>query len=60
MSLQLEPLPRGVILAATPLGNPGDASARLIQALSHADIIAAEDTRRVRNLAAALGAEIRG
>ncbi|MGX4761863.1 16S rRNA (cytidine(1402)-2'-O)-methyltransferase [Corynebacterium minutissimum] len=60
MSLQLEPLPRGVILAATPLGNPGDASARLIQALGHADIIAAEDTRRVRNLAAALGAEIRG
>ena len=60
MSLQLEPLPRGVILAATPLGNPGDASARLMQALSHADVIAAEDTRRVRNLAQALGVEIRG
>lgn len=60
MSLQLDPLPRGVILAATPLGNPGDASARLMQALGHADVIAAEDTRRVRSLAQALGVDIRG
>ena len=59
-SLSLDPLPRGVILAATPLGNVGDASARLIQALQHADVIAAEDTRRVRNLAQALGIEISG
>ena len=60
MSIQLDPLPRGVILAATPLGNPGDASARLIHALANADVVAAEDTRRVRNLAQALGVEIRG
>lgn len=53
-------LPRGIIVAATPLGNPGDASARLIYALGHADVIAAEDTRRVRALANALGVEIRG
>ncbi|MBK4139418.1 16S rRNA (cytidine(1402)-2'-O)-methyltransferase [Corynebacterium macginleyi] len=59
-ALGLEPLPRGVILAATPLGNVGDASARLMQALAHADVIAAEDTRRVRNLAQALGIEISG
>ena len=59
-ALGLEPLPRGVILAATPLGNAGDASARLMQALAHADVIAAEDTRRVRNLAQALGIEISG
>ena len=59
-SVQLDPLPRGVILAATPLGNPGDASARLLQALAEADVIAAEDTRRVRALAQALGVEIRG
>ena len=59
-SLSLEPLPRGVILAATPLGNVGDASARLMHALEHADVIAAEDTRRVRNLAQALGIEISG
>lgn len=59
-ALGLEPLPRGVILAATPLGNVGDTSARLMQALAHADVIAAEDTRRVRNLAQALGIEISG
>lgn len=53
-------LPRGVILAATPLGNIADASPRLRQALAEADVVAAEDTRRVRSLAAALGVEIRG
>ncbi|MHA2788476.1 16S rRNA (cytidine(1402)-2'-O)-methyltransferase [Corynebacterium sp. S7] len=50
----------GIVLAATPLGNPADASPRLIAGLEHADVIAAEDTRRVRSLAASLGAEIRG
>lgn len=59
-SFRLDPLPRGVIVAATPLGNIADASARLMQALQNADIVAAEDTRRVRNLAQALGMEIRG
>lgn len=58
--LDLDPLPRGVILAATPLGNVGDASPRLRHALATADVVAAEDTRRVRNLATALGVEIRG
>lgn len=56
----LEPLPRGVVVAATPLGNIGDATARLLQGLAHADVIAAEDTRRVRSLAQALGVVIRG
>lgn len=50
----------GVVVAATPLGNVGDASPRLRQALGCADVVAAEDTRRTRNLAAALGVEIRG
>ncbi len=44
-----------VILAATPLGNPGDASARLVAALGTADVIAAEDTRRTGRLIADLG-----
>jgi 16S rRNA (cytidine1402-2'-O)-methyltransferase len=44
-----------LLLAATPLGQPADASARLIEALGSADVIAAEDTRRVRVLAGALG-----
>jgi 16S rRNA (cytidine1402-2'-O)-methyltransferase len=41
-------------LAATPLGQAGDASARLVEALGSADVVAAEDTRRVRALAQSL------
>ena len=37
-------------LAGTPLGNPRDASARLIQAIQEAQIIAAEDSRRFQRL----------
>lgn len=43
-----------LLIAATPLGQPSDASTRLVRALGSADVIAAEDTRRVRTLAAAL------
>ena len=39
-----------LILAATPLGNPGDASARLKAAIENATIIAAEDSRRFHRL----------
>lgn len=55
-----EELPRGIIIAGTPLGNPGDASPRLCHALAHADLVAAEDTRRTKNLANYLGVTIRG
>lgn len=48
------------MLAATPLGDPGDASARLREALSSADVVAAEDTRRLARLAAALGVRVTG
>lgn len=50
----------GITLAATPIGNPGDASERLRDALRSADVVAAEDTRRVRQLARSLGAPISG
>lgn len=53
-------LPPGIIIAATPLGNIGDASARLVHALANATVVAAEDTRRTASLAAALGVEIKG
>ncbi|WNG86534.1 16S rRNA (cytidine(1402)-2'-O)-methyltransferase [Mycobacterium sp. ITM-2016-00317] len=43
-----------LLVGATPLGQPSDASARLVRALRSADVIAAEDTRRVRTLAQAL------
>jgi 16S rRNA (cytidine1402-2'-O)-methyltransferase len=49
-----------IVLAATPLGNPGDASARLIDALTSFDVVAAEDTRRVRRLASDLGVSLPG
>ncbi|CAB4810605.1 unannotated protein [freshwater metagenome] len=39
-----------LILAATPLGNVGDASARLKTAIEEATIIAAEDSRRFHRL----------
>ena len=44
-----------LLLGATPLGQSADASTRLIEALGTADVIAAEDTRRVRGVASALG-----
>jgi 16S rRNA (cytidine1402-2'-O)-methyltransferase len=43
-----------LLIGATPLGRPSDASARLIDALRSADVVAAEDTRRIRTLAQAL------
>lgn len=49
-----------LILGATPLGQPGDASQRLIEAFGTVDVVAAEDTRRVRALAASLGVIISG
>ena len=47
-----------ITLAGTPLGNADDASARLGSLLATADVIAAEDTRRVRRLAKDLGIEL--
>lgn len=44
-----------MVLAATPLGNIGDAPPRLIELLSTADVIAAEDTRRLHRLMSDLG-----
>ena len=49
-----------LVLAATPLGNPADASSRLRDALATADVIAAEDTRRLRTLATSLQVTVTG
>jgi 16S rRNA (cytidine1402-2'-O)-methyltransferase len=49
-----------LILAATPIGRPDDASPRLAEALATADVVAAEDTRRLRRLTADLGVSISG
>ena len=54
-------VPRGtVVLAATPIGNSADAAARLIALLERADIVAAEDTRRLYALANRLGVHVGG
>ncbi|MCW2769890.1 MAG: rsmI [Aeromicrobium sp.] len=49
-----------LILAATPIGQVADASGRLADALVSADVVAAEDTRRLKRLAGDLGVEMGG
>ena len=49
-----------LLIGATPLGQPSDASSRLVRALGSADVIAAEDTRRIRILAQALEVRLAG
>ncbi|EOM77592.1 16S rRNA (cytidine(1402)-2'-O)-methyltransferase [Rhodococcus rhodnii] len=49
-----------LVLGATPMGDVGDASPRLRAALASADVVAAEDTRRTKSLAAALDVTITG
>ncbi len=44
-----------LVLAATPIGDPRDAAPRLATELTGADVVAAEDTRRLRRLCADLG-----
>jgi 16S rRNA (cytidine1402-2'-O)-methyltransferase len=47
-----------LVLAGTPIGDVADASPRLAAELASAQVIAAEDTRRLRRLTAALGVEV--
>ena len=49
-----------IVLGGTPIGDVGDASPRLRAALGSADVIAAEDTRKLRDLAARLQVTITG
>ncbi|MFD8672155.1 16S rRNA (cytidine(1402)-2'-O)-methyltransferase [Streptomyces seoulensis] len=44
-----------LVLAGTPIGDVADAPPRLSKELAQADVIAAEDTRRLRRLTQALG-----
>ncbi len=44
-----------LVLAGTPIGDVADAPPRLLTELAAADVIAAEDTRRLRRLTQALG-----
>ena len=49
-----------LLLAGVPIGQPGDASERLREALATAEVIAAEDTRRLHRLCADLGVRFTG
>ncbi|MFI1397429.1 16S rRNA (cytidine(1402)-2'-O)-methyltransferase [Streptomyces sp. NPDC020681] len=49
-----------LVLAGTPIGDTADAPPRLAAELEGADIVAAEDTRRLRRLTQALGVQTRG
>lgn len=49
-----------LVLAGTPIGDIADAPGRLAEELTGADVIAAEDTRRLRRLTQALGVTPKG
>jgi 16S rRNA (cytidine1402-2'-O)-methyltransferase len=49
-----------VVLVGAPLGNTGDASTRLREVLATADVVAAEDTRRLARLVKDLDVTVRG
>jgi 16S rRNA (cytidine1402-2'-O)-methyltransferase len=49
-----------LVLAGTPIGHDADASPRLAEELALADVIASEDTRRLKRLTKALGVEPAG
>ncbi|MFF5360799.1 16S rRNA (cytidine(1402)-2'-O)-methyltransferase [Streptomyces scabiei] len=46
-----------LVLAGTPIGDVADAPPRLAEELAGADVVAAEDTRRLRRLTQALGVQ---
>lgn len=52
--------PGTLTLAGAPIGQAGDAPARLRDALATAGVVAAEDTRRLQRLARGLGVEVTG
>lgn len=54
------PLPAGLHLVATPIGNAGDITLRGLDALARADLLAAEDTRSLRRLMGMHGVPLAG
>ncbi|MBZ5737759.1 16S rRNA (cytidine(1402)-2'-O)-methyltransferase [Nocardioides mangrovi] len=57
----MQPSDPGVlVLAATPIGRVADAPPRLAEELATADVVAAEDTRRLKRLTTDLGVTVTG
>lgn len=54
------PMTGVLVLAATPIGRVGDAPPRLAEELAGADVVAAEDTRRLKRLTTDLGVTVGG
>ncbi|MFF9161754.1 16S rRNA (cytidine(1402)-2'-O)-methyltransferase [Streptomyces longwoodensis] len=60
MTVTPDNAPGTLVLAGTPIGDVADAPPRLARELADADVVAAEDTRRLRRLTQALGVTPRG
>ncbi|WP_330345171.1 16S rRNA (cytidine(1402)-2'-O)-methyltransferase [Streptomyces longwoodensis] len=60
MTVTPDSAPGTLVLAGTPIGDVSDAPPRLARELADADVVAAEDTRRLRRLTQALGVTPRG
>ncbi|MEU5251041.1 16S rRNA (cytidine(1402)-2'-O)-methyltransferase [Streptomyces longwoodensis] len=60
MTVTPDNAPGTLVLAGTPIGDVADAPPRLVRELADADVVAAEDTRRLRRLTQALGVTPRG
>ena len=56
----MAPMTGRLVLVGTPIGDFSDASGRLRKVLGEVDVVAAEDTRRLKRLTSELGIVVSG